>query len=819
MFGQSGFRKPLRIDVDDITDGLDEELQEGQDVVVFTIESQERERDVWKISVRADERRRVPLDEGFEGQTAWWPGPPRGAADVLSVVPEEFQINLRFATQPPPGAGERIFIYAPKYLEPLKNVWKDAIWPRRCEEWLETLQQQNSFDRSRALSPDGVPVPLRAAQRSAFALTGWHAGFLWGPPGTGKTYTLGALLAAYLLRFPGSRVLLLSTTNSAIDQAVVAADKSLEAYGTDAMRTRKQCQRVGNHFTGSAYVGREHLLPVPNPDLVKQLTALEAKRPNPEDVVAYADWKRAVEDIRARLRAKATSVLDGARLAAVTTTAAAFLMEVLRRQKPYDLMVFDEASQIGLAHALALAPLARHTIFAGDPRQLQPIVQSERDAPRRWLGESIFSVMREDHESTCFLNEQSRMVEPICEVVSGAFYSQRLVVAEEAKRSASWREFRNRGDGNRWQPPHIWVENDLPPGTWSSTYGGPIRYESTEWVVGHVDELVRGVGEDGVLILTPFRAQRALMRKRLRDIGRRGVRVSTIHRAQGSEVHTVVFDPVDGSSKFFEEFGDRLTNVAISRAQARLVVLFSADDLENPKLRQVSELIRLRSVAAGRSISDVPSICEWVARPGFPQMAVGSLVAIGSAVGELQQADAENLVLRDSLSGGLRRFKLAVVLAQCNGALARREPPASERAPSPPVAPPPLRPAATVRRGRDGSRLVVKAGNPTAAEKGVSPGTATQFQQALIDLNQRMKRTVGRGSPVLMRMITTMGAVEAARQLLSARTPSETFADLVAQRRYDLTIEYLVLDRRWRELFSEAHREIARRKLEDAGYR
>ena len=36
---------------------------------------------------------------------------------------------------------------------------------------------------------------------------------LWGPPGTGKTTTLGVLVAEYLDRHPGAKVLLLSTTN------------------------------------------------------------------------------------------------------------------------------------------------------------------------------------------------------------------------------------------------------------------------------------------------------------------------------------------------------------------------------------------------------------------------------------------------------------------------------------------------------------------------------------------------------------------------------------------------------------------------------
>lgn len=61
---------------------------------------------------------------------------------------------------------------------------------------------------------DGNAFPgLRTAQKEALLLPGWKTSFLWGPLGTGKTFTLGHVLAAR--RKP--RVLLLSTTSTAVD--------------------------------------------------------------------------------------------------------------------------------------------------------------------------------------------------------------------------------------------------------------------------------------------------------------------------------------------------------------------------------------------------------------------------------------------------------------------------------------------------------------------------------------------------------------------------------------------------------------------------
>jgi len=85
--------------------------------------------------------------------------------------------------------------------------------------------------------PEVVPAHsrvkgLRPAQEAAFQLVGWDTSYLWGPPGTGKTSTVGWLLASYLWDRPTDRVLLLSTTNAAVDLAILSVDKAIsEVFG------------------------------------------------------------------------------------------------------------------------------------------------------------------------------------------------------------------------------------------------------------------------------------------------------------------------------------------------------------------------------------------------------------------------------------------------------------------------------------------------------------------------------------------------------------------------------------------------------------
>ncbi len=247
---------------------------------------------------------------------------------------------------------------------------------------------------------------------------------------------------------------------------------------------------------------------------------------------------------------------------------------------------------MGLAHAMAIAPLARRAIYAGDPKQLAPIVQSDRTLAEWALGRSMFYHMDPEAECAAFLNEQSRMAEPICRIVSNLFYDGRLVVAGDCSMSRVWTKERQLKEHHKVGGDHASVVRVETDGIWSRKYYGPIRYESAEIIADLVSQLCRDPYNERVLVLTPFRAQRTLIRLFLRKARCKHVFVSTVHRAQGTEQQTVILDPVDGNSKFLRsEEAERLMNVAISRAKARLIVLLSAGDQRNPLLSRIGEMI------------------------------------------------------------------------------------------------------------------------------------------------------------------------------------------------------------------------------------
>lgn len=67
-------------------------------------------------------------------------------------------------------------------------------------------------------------------------------------------------------------------------------------------------------------------------------------------------------------------------------------------------------------------------------------------------------------------------------------------------------------------------------------------------------------------------------------------------------------------------------------------------------------------------------------------------------------------------------------------------------------------------------------------------------------------------------MVSDQGGYETARTLLHAPKVSDGYTALWERKRLDLTVEALILKAEWRDLFSNAEREIARKRLIEYDY-
>lgn len=98
---------------------------------------------------------------------------------------------------------------------------------------------QRTIPQARGAAKVGTPSGVNNEQLAALRrmVTGpMH--FLWGPPGTGKTWTLGGAVVEWFRR--GKSVLIVSTSNVAVDLALKAA------IGQTGIEERRQILRLGN---------------------------------------------------------------------------------------------------------------------------------------------------------------------------------------------------------------------------------------------------------------------------------------------------------------------------------------------------------------------------------------------------------------------------------------------------------------------------------------------------------------------------------------------------------------------------------------------
>jgi hypothetical protein len=93
------------------------------------------------------------------------------------------------------------------------------------------------------------------------------------------------------------------------------------------------------------------------------------------------------------------------------------------------------------------------------------------------------------------------------------------------------------------------------------------------------------------------------------------------------------------------------------------------------------------------------------------------------------------------------------------------------------------------------------------------------FHQEMLEIYKRAKSEAGYNATRFLSMVTENSGPEAARTLLHATSVSDGYTALWERERLDPTVEAVVLKSRWRELFSDAEREIATTRLQQYGYK
>jgi len=264
----------------------------------------------------------------------------------------------------------------------------------------------------------------------------------------------------------------------------------------------------------------------------------------------------------------------------------------------FDVVLFDEASQITLPLAIMGMLAGSKYIFIGDENQLPPVtIFSEEEATQT----SIFNYLSGQGNET-MLNITYRLNDVLTQWPSRTFYGNEL----RASQHAAPRRLDLSPEPTKWDlvlnPESPIVFLDLCHQ--NSTVRSPMEAHVVLELV--LSLLTREVNPEEIGVVVPYRAQSRLIRSLLRrtledsDIFNKIV-VDTVERMQGQEREVILVSFTTASPKFAAQVADFLfspnrLNVAITRPRSKLILVGShemliADEYDASK-KETLDLIR-----------------------------------------------------------------------------------------------------------------------------------------------------------------------------------------------------------------------------------
>ena len=487
-------------------------------------------------------------------------------------------------------------------LEDLKNngVNEDLPFTKFLFEETEEISKV-----SHKTSPLSSFDRLDRSQKKAFlAALDTDLTLIWGPPGTGKSFTLASIIYA-LYQLGEDRTVVCCLSNVAVDQLLC---KLLDIVDDEGLKISPgNIYRAGRSMDGRI-IGTDYLFP--NDERTQSLRnqikdnydkILKLKEHKQDKSEASIVLKAVNKELREDLKAHTDFLVKSSRL--VFSTISNFILNTNLYESKFDNLIVDEASMMAMPSLLALGHnISKRIILVGDFQQLSPISMVKDDL----LIDSVFemsgvNIRNTDHPALHQLLNQRRSNEKIVDLINRTFYQGKLIPsAEESKEVIYSNPF----------PGKIIALKRVTDGAVRYTKGGTRQNKVfAENVIDILDTLSKDNNADFTIgIITPYRGQVSLLRalKKEREYADHfdsRVKIGTVHTFQGSECDIIIFDMVDcfkltsgGSNRLGQLYhgdeGERLLNVAISRARHKLILVCDPEYIKNIPGNKITDKTR-----------------------------------------------------------------------------------------------------------------------------------------------------------------------------------------------------------------------------------
>ncbi len=415
--------------------------------------------------------------------------------------------------------------------------------------------------------------------------------YIWGPPGTGKTHLLSRVI--YNLSELEEKTVVCSIANIAVDGLLL---KTIDLLKEQGYFQRNHFKQIDKAFLRLGYSQSNEVrnlkeiqfesktlsqLSQEIKDLEERIREFNGSKDITEiDIQTKANLISTKDEIKKKYDAHAKLFLSQAKV--IFLTSSKFIMENMMNEIEIDNLIIDEGSMMAIPSLVALAAkVKKRIIIAGDFQQLGPIALSNSEYAKRWLHNDLFSLLGDkksipNHKAVKMLNEQRRSAKDISKLINAPFYNNSLITIHQKHHDRKFNtpilkeyvsflhlpdseynkaEFsRSHSKYNKLSKEKVW-----------ELFNKILTHEATDITIG---------------IIAPYRQQvkdyKLLMKKY--NISYERLTVGTIHTFQGSERDIIIWDIVDTpqnvmGSLYKGQTGERLVNVAISRAKSRLVIV------------------------------------------------------------------------------------------------------------------------------------------------------------------------------------------------------------------------------------------------------
>lgn len=435
------------------------------------------------------------------------------------------------------------------------------------------------------LAPMGSSLNPSQQQAVAHALAAEDVAIIHGPPGTGKTTAVVALIRQAVQR--GEKVLACAPSNLAVDN-IFERLLALPDLGVGA-----NVVRIG-HPARVLPALRDQTLDLlvenhPDMKLVRKLTkeahalrsnANKYTRAKPEPGARRElrqEAKALLDDARRLEEHLVERIFNGARVICATLTG---LDERLLRGRHFDLCVIDEAAQSTEPGCWIPLRYSQRLVLAGDHCQLPPTIIAQ-EAAANGLGISLMERLLQNTDQADALSRQLtlqyRMHEQIMAFSSQTFYAGTLVAAPSVAHHLLC-DLPGVAETALTMTPVDFIDTAGADYHEAVEPDGESRFNEGEaQLVQHkISQLCEaGLPLTRIAVISPYSAQVRLLRERLKPYLDQGLEIGSIDGFQGRENEAVLISLVrsngDGEIGFLAD--TRRMNVALTRARRKLIVI------------------------------------------------------------------------------------------------------------------------------------------------------------------------------------------------------------------------------------------------------